>query len=359
MVGGGQARQAQFVIAGVAAECTGAVADELGAALAEGAVELPGLTEAAAADTAAQHLDTGAILHRADQRHDEVFRRGEAVHILDDGLGHAGRDARAVRGNGLNAAILLVGHIVEGRHVDTGDLRQCQQQLFFVPALLFALFNRCADILQHLFALAQLHNVEEIRHRLGVADAGAARNNERPALVAVSRPQRNTRQAQHSQDVCVGQLIFQREADDIKIAQRILALEAVQRNVQPLHLFFHVGPGHEGTLTPPVFVAVQNVVQNFFAQERHADFVSVREAERHAHIYFGFVFVDAARLAARVTARLLYQAQGLFKFRGKFRHIGEPSLFVLCRKSLFGNSKFIIRCHCQNCNHLPLYVPKR
>ena len=129
--------------------------------------------------------------------------------------------------------------------------------------------------------------------------------------------------------------------------------------MQALHLLFHVHPGHKGSLAPPVFVAVEQLVQDFFAQKGHADLIGIREAERHAHIHLGFVFVDAARLAARVTARLLYQTQGLFKFRGKFRHIGEPSLFVLCRKSLFGNSKFIIRCHRQNCNHLPLYVPKR
>ena len=36
MIGGRQARQAQFIVAGVAAERTGAVADELGAALTEG-----------------------------------------------------------------------------------------------------------------------------------------------------------------------------------------------------------------------------------------------------------------------------------------------------------------------------------
>ena len=130
MVGGGKARKAQLVIAGVAAKLAGALADKLGAALPEGTVELARLTEAAAADAAAQHLDTGAVLHRADKRHNEVFRRGETVHILDDGLGHAGRDARAVRGHGLNAAILLVGHIVEGRHIDAGELCQLQQPLY-------------------------------------------------------------------------------------------------------------------------------------------------------------------------------------------------------------------------------------
>ena len=308
MIGGGQTRQAQFIVAGVAAERAGAVADELGAAFTEGAVELACLTEAAAAHAAAQHLDAGAVLHRTDERHNKVFRRGEAVHIPDDGLCHAGGNAGTVRGDGLNAAILPVGHIVEGRHVDAGNFGEFQKQLFFVPALLFAPLDCGADVLEHLLTLAQLHDVEEIRHRLGVADAGAAGNNQRPALVAVRGAQRNTRQAQHGQHVRVGQLIFQREADDVKIGQRILALKAVERNVQPLHLLLHIGPGHERALTPPVFVAVEDVVEDLFAEERHADLVGIGEAERHAHIDPGLILIDTARLAAGVPARLLHKA---------------------------------------------------
>ena len=47
------------------------------------------------------------------------------------------------------------------------------------------------DVLQHLLTLTQLHDVEEIRHRLSVADAGAARDNERPAAVTVCSAQRD------------------------------------------------------------------------------------------------------------------------------------------------------------------------
>ena len=49
MVGGGKARQAQLVVAGVGAKLAGGLADLLGAALPEGAVDLPRLAEAAAA----------------------------------------------------------------------------------------------------------------------------------------------------------------------------------------------------------------------------------------------------------------------------------------------------------------------
>ena len=326
VVGGRKAGKAQLIIAGVAAEHPRTVADKLGAALPEGTVELACLTEAAAADTAAQHLDTGAVLHCAHKRHHKVFRWGKAVHILHDGLCHARRHAGAVGRDSLDAAILLVGHIVEGRHIDTGELCQLQQQPLFIPALLFALLHGGTDVLQHLLALTKLHHIKEVCHRLGVAYTGAARDDERPPLITVGGPQRDARQAQHCQNIRVAQLIFKREADNVKIRQRIFAFKAVQRNVQPLHLGLHVRPWHKGALTPPVFVAVQNIVQDLLAQKGHADLIGIRKAERHAHIHLGFILVDAARLAARVTARLLYQTQGLFKFWGKFRHFGEPSL---------------------------------
>ena len=327
MVGRRQTRQAQFVITGIAAELARAFADELGAALTEWAVELARLAEAAAAHAAAQHFDTGAVLHGTDQRHHKVFGRLVVVHIFDDRLGDTLRHAGAVGLDGFDAAILFIRHIVERRDVNAGDLRHFQQQPIFCPALLFALLDSGADVLQHLLTLAQLHDIEEISHRLGIADAGAARDDERPAGVTVRRAQRDARQAQHSQNIGVAKLVFQREADDVKIRQRVLAFEAVERDIQPFHLLFHVGPGHECALTPPVFVAVEDIVQNLFAQEGHADLVGIREAERHTDVDFGLIFIDAARLAAGVAARFLDQAQCFFEFGRKFRHYGEPSLW--------------------------------
>ena len=191
MVGGGKARKAQLVIAGVAAKLAGALADKLGAALAEGTVQLACLAKPAAAHTAAQHLDAGAVLHSADQRHHKVFRWLIVVHIFDDGLGDTCRHAGAVGLDGLDAAVLLIRYIVERRDVDAGDLSHFQQQLFFRPPLFFALLHGGTDVLQHLLTLTQLHDVEEIRHRLSVTDAGAARDNERPAAVTVCSAQRD------------------------------------------------------------------------------------------------------------------------------------------------------------------------
>ena len=91
--------------------------------------------------------------------------------------------------------------------------------------------------------------------------------------------------------------------------------------MQALHLLFHVHPRHKGSLTPPVFVAVEQLVQDFFAQKGHADLIGIREAERHAHINVCFIFIGAARFTAGITARLLNQTERFFQLRGKFGHV--------------------------------------
>ena len=208
MIRGGQAGEAQFIVAGVVAEHPGAVADELGRTLPEGAVNLSRLTEPAAAHAAAQHLHAGAVLHRAHHGHHEIFRRGVIVHV-DDGLGDPFRHTGTVGADALHPAVLQIAHIIKGRHIYAGNFGQRQQQCFLVPAQLFALLHRGADVLQHLFAFAQLHDVKEIRHRLRVADAGAARDDERPALIPVGGAQRDAGQPEHGQHIGVAKLIFQ------------------------------------------------------------------------------------------------------------------------------------------------------
>ena len=55
-------------------------------------------------------------------------------------------------------------------------------------------------------------------------------------------------------------------------------------------------------------MAVEDVVEDLFAEERHADLVGIGEAERHAHIDPGLILIDTTRLAAGVPARLLHKA---------------------------------------------------
>ncbi len=87
VVGGGQAGQAQLLIAGVGAQILCCLIQQAGISLAHGAVQEACLAEPAAAHTAAQHLNAGTILDGPHHGHNKVRWRGKLVQILDDGLG--------------------------------------------------------------------------------------------------------------------------------------------------------------------------------------------------------------------------------------------------------------------------------
>ena len=107
---------------------------------------------------------------------------------------------------------------------------------------------------------------------------------------------------------------MQGEAHRIKGSERVFALHGIERQVQALHLGLHIEPRHEGTLAPPVLVAVEQLVQNFLAEEGHTHLVGVREAECKADVHLFFVFIYTAGFAASVAAGLLHPSQRFFQF---------------------------------------------
>ena len=209
VVGGGQAGQAQLLIAGVGAQILCRLIQQAGIPLAHGAVQEARLTEPAAAHTAAQHFNAGAILDGTHHGHNKVRWRSKLVQILDDGLGDDRRDARLVGGNGFDPAVLKVGHIVEGGDIDPGDLCNAAQQLLFGDTALFlGALDLGADGRQLVLTLTQLDDIKEIRNGLRVAGAGTARHDQGPVLVAVLCVERNVSQIEHGQNVGVGKLVL-------------------------------------------------------------------------------------------------------------------------------------------------------
>lgn len=81
----------------------------------------------------------------------------------------------------------------------------------------------------------------------------------------------------------------------------------------------HIQPWHESALTPPVFAAVEQLIENLFAEEGHAYLIGVRKAERKADIHFFFVLIYTAGFSAGITAGLLYPSQRFFQFWIKHR----------------------------------------
>ena len=242
----------------------------------------------------------------------------------------------------------MVGDIVESRDVHARDLCNVEQQLFFGDALFFSLFDLGADGGQLVLALTQLDDIKEIRNRLGVAGAGAARYDQRPAVIAVFGVERDARQVQHGKDIGVGKLVLQGKAHSIKgRGERVLALHGVERQTKTLHLGLHIQPRHKSTLAPPVFVAVEQLVQDLFAQKGHSHLVGIREAEGKAHIHLILFFIDTAGLAAGIAAGLLHPSQRFFQFGIKHRVLHKQSVFCVL---------FILPQMCRFCNRFRRFV---
>ena len=241
----------------------------------------------------------------------------------------------------------MVGDIVESRDVHARDLCNVEQQLFFGDALFFSLFDLGADGGQLVFALTQLDDIKEIRNGLRIAGAGAARYDQRPAVITVFGVERDARQVQHGKDIGIGKLVLQGKAHSIKGRERVLALHGVQRQLQALHLCLHIQPGHKGALAPPVFVAVEQLVQDLFAQKGHSHLVGIREAEGKAHIHHVLFFIDTAGLAAGIASGLLHPSQRFFQFGIKHRVLHKQSVFCVL---------FILPQMCRFCNRFRRFV---
>ena len=179
MVGSGQAGQTELLVARVGAELLGGLVQQIGIPLAHGAVQKARLAETAATDTAAQHLNAGAVLDGTHHWDDEICRRRKLVQILDNGLGDFGRNARLIGRDGFDPTVFLIGNIVERRDIHARNFSNSEQQLFLGDAaLLFGFLNFGADAGQLILTLAQLNNVKEIRNGLCIAGTGAACNDD-------------------------------------------------------------------------------------------------------------------------------------------------------------------------------------
>ena len=132
----------------------------------------------------------------------------------------------------------------------------------------------------------------------------------RPVLAA----QGDACQLQHIQHVGVAQLILQRKADEVEIADRVAAFQGIEGDVLPAHFLLHVHPGGKHPLTPKIRDLIHGAVEDFNAQVGHADFVGIGEAEGKAHLHLGGVLHHRVELAAHIPAGFLDLLQRVFQF---------------------------------------------
>ena len=131
-------QERRLLIAGVFERFDALPDDRLRFARAHRAVDIPRLTEAAAADAAAKQLHVHTVVHDLRARHDGVRRIITGVEILNDALGHArGRAVR--RGQVVQRAVRVPVRDVERRNEHALDLRRRFEKPRLAPAGLLRL----------------------------------------------------------------------------------------------------------------------------------------------------------------------------------------------------------------------------
>ena len=304
VVADGQGGEGHLLIARGLEDGAALAVHHLGGLLTDGAVDHARLTEAAAADTAATHLYGDAILHRLDVGHDHLVGEGGLVQVLDDALGDGGGDVIVDGSIGLDGAVLVVGDGVEGGDVDAlnGSRGLVEEGGAGIGALVLHLDVEADDLGEHLLALTDVEEVEEIRHGLGVVGAGAAADDEGTVLAAVSRAEGDFCQLQHIQHGGVAHLVLEGEAQEIEVRHGVAALQAGEGDVLLAHLLLHIHPGGIGALAPDIVVEVEAMVEDADAQVGHTDLVGIGEGEGEPRLDGGLILDDLPVLAAGVAA---------------------------------------------------------
>src|SRR5688572_16422780 len=85
-------------------------------------------------------------------------------------------------------------------------------------------------------------------------------------------------QIEHREHVRIAQLVLQREANDIELAQRRIALKRQQRNSMLSQPRFHIGPGRVDSFGCPALMLVQQTVEYLQPEMAHPDLIGVGKA---------------------------------------------------------------------------------
>ena len=126
---------------------------------------------------------------------------------------------------------------------------------------------------------------------------------------SIGRMQRNSAEVEHREDVRVADLVLQREAEDVVLAQRRERFEAIERQVFLAEDRLEVEPGSERPLAGPLRVVVHDRVEDLQAVMAHAERVGVGEAEGDLAANGAVVLGDAVELAAEILGGRLHLRQ--------------------------------------------------
>lgn len=122
------------------------------------------------------------------------------------------------------------------------------------------------------------------QERFGIECERTAADDDRMVGFPMLRPNRNTRQREHVENVRDIKLVREGKTDQIHVGQRRAGLQSKERLAGSSEMFFHVLPGGETALAPDALNAVCQLVQEKEAVVGHPNIVEVRVTEGESHI---------------------------------------------------------------------------
>ena len=254
-------------------------------------------------------------MHGLDERYDLMRRERSGVEVGNEPPGDV-RGSAIQRRHCTERAEAGRRVSVERRDIHPLDLRKAIQR---GSAVLECRGFR--DLDDSVLAFADQDSVEERRQRLRVHRPWASPDHERIARPAIGRAHRHSREVEHVEDVGVGQLIGQRDANGVELAQGRARLQREQRQAPRSQLLLHVRPGREAPLGREVGMTVENVVEDLQPEMGHPEFVAVGIAEGEASANRRRILADRVPLATGITCGLLYPRQDHIQIQIQIRRI--------------------------------------
>ena len=117
-------------------------------------------------------------------------------------------------------AIRVIAWLKKRGDVDPLDVGQSLQQRWLVLAEPFCLACRLGDLRDCFLAVSQQDGIKKWRQGFWVIGAGATGYYQWKCVFALVRKQRHACQTEHIEDIGVGKLVLEGEANDVALCQR-------------------------------------------------------------------------------------------------------------------------------------------
>ena len=236
-------------------------------------------------------MDSFDVGHKADR---------VGGHRFGDAAQHSLRHVRVV---GMHRAVF--GHVVKHRHVDTGNLRQVQQQIAAAQTGGFVLLDNQPDFWQQLFAIAERHKVEKLSVGFGVGGGGLSPSENPRVLEAAIESflpgERHLRQTQHFENVGRAEFVTEAEAEDVVVGEGATGLDGEEGGVALAQFGGKVGGGEVGAIAELAGLGVEDAVENDVAEVGRADFVDFGVRQHPADVGAVPGFVNGSEFVAQIA----------------------------------------------------------